>query len=74
MPILDNAEIYKILVGIIIFLLGILNLIGQSILNNLKKNDIEIFKRLNDNEKELAELKGEHKALCDNHNLGGRKR
>lgn len=62
MSINQDPDFNKILIGIIAFLFGILNVIGLRLLSDLKDSDKEIYKKLDDHEHRLSTLQGEHKA------------
>ena len=65
MQIDKDPEVFKLLVGVVAFFAGILNVVGIFILTGLKKADEVLFKKVADIEKQLNELQGEHNALCD---------
>ena len=67
MQIDKDPEVFKLLVGVVAFFAGILNVIGVIILNGLKSADDILFKKIADVEKQLSELQGEHNALCETH-------
>lgn len=61
MSINQDPDFYKILIAIIAGMFGILDFLGMKILSELKDTDKEIFNRVNDHEKRLSTLEGEHK-------------
>lgn len=65
MQIDKDPEVYKLLVGVVAFFAGILNVVGFFILNGLKKSDDILFKKVSDVEKQLDILQGEHNISCE---------
>lgn len=62
MSIDQDPNFNKILIGIIAFLFGILDIIGMKILSDLKKTNSKIFDKVDNHEGRLSRLEGEHKA------------
>lgn len=70
MSIDNDPEVYKLLIGGVMALLGILNGAGLLVLNWLKKAVDNLFARMREIEAKFAELKGAHDT---NHREGRRK-
>jgi hypothetical protein len=67
MPTGQEIDIFKILIGIITALLGFIEFLVMTILKELKnanielkKSDSELFSRVNEHERRLSTLEGEH--------------
>jgi hypothetical protein len=60
MSVNQDPDFYKILVGIIAFLFGILDIIGMKILSDLKSTDSKLFDKVDNHESRLSRLEGEH--------------
>jgi len=70
MPVSSDYDLFKILIGIITGLLGFIELVAMKLFselkntdNELKKNDADLFSRLNDHERRLSTLEGEHRVM-----------
>jgi hypothetical protein len=61
MPVNQDPDFFKILLGVITFLFGILDVVAMNILSELKQTDRDILKKVDDHEKRLSTLEGEHK-------------
>ena len=61
MPVNQDPDFFKILLGIITFLFGVLDVVAMNILSELKQTDRDILKKVDDHEKRLSTLEGEHK-------------
>lgn len=61
MPVNQDPDFFKILLGIITFLFGILDVVAMNILSELKQADRDITRKVDDHEKRLSTLEGEHK-------------
>jgi hypothetical protein len=55
MSIDKDPEVFKLLIGGVVFLLGILNTFLVKRLDNLKNTDAEIFRRLNRTDREISD-------------------
>lgn len=49
-----DPEVYKLLIGGVAFLIGILNAIGIKMLSDSKENDKALFERMNKSENRLT--------------------
>lgn len=56
MSIDKDPEVYKLLIGGVAFLIGILNAIGIKMLSDSKENDKELFERMNKSENRLTAI------------------
>ncbi len=61
MPVNQDPDFFKILLGIITFLFGVLDVVAMNILSELKQADRDITRKVDDHEKRLSTLEGEHK-------------
>lgn len=61
MPVNQDPDFFKILLGVITFLFGILDVVAMNILSELKQADRDITRKVDDHEKRLSTLEGEHK-------------
>ena len=61
MSINNDPDFFKILLGIITFLFGVLDVVAMNILSELKQADRDITRKVDDHEKRLSTLEGEHK-------------
>lgn len=61
MPVNNDPDFFKILLGIITFLFSILDVVAMNILSELKQADRDITRKVDDHEKRLSTLEGEHK-------------
>jgi hypothetical protein len=55
MSIDKDPEVFKLLIGGVVFLLGLLNTFLVKRLDNLKNTDAEIFRRLNRTDREISD-------------------
>lgn len=62
MPVNNDPDFFKILLGVITFLFGVLDVVAMNILSELKQADRDITRKVDDHEKRLSTLEGEHKA------------
>ena len=62
MPVNNEPDCFKIILGIVAFMFGILDVVAMNILSELKQADRDITRKVDDHEKRLSTLEGEHKA------------
>ena len=55
MSIDKDPEVYKLLIGAVMALLGILNMVGFNLLNNIKKNIEILFGRVNRTDQKVTQ-------------------
>jgi hypothetical protein len=67
MSIDKDPEFFKLLVGVIAFFAGILNIVGVAFLKYLKSNDEKLFSMVNDISRNLSVLVAEHEIMCKIH-------